>query len=119
MSGGAFDHACFKAEDPTQVFSGLEQYKDIERYCREIGEHAIADEIFAFILLVETYRRRLQVAGERIAPLLRAVEWEASDDIGRKELSEAWQKYLAACPLTPTGESGTIPLCDDKEAPSE
>lgn len=89
MSGGSFNYACFKVED-SDIFSGMGDYRDIENYLRDIGKHDAADEVLVFIKEVETHQRRLAVIGKRIAPVLKATEWERSSDWGEEAIDSAY-----------------------------
>lgn len=91
MSGGSFNYACFKVVDE-EVFNALEDVKDIERTLRDMSRHDEADEVYLFILLVETCRRRMAAAGQRISPLLQAVEWTCSGDWSEDVIGERFRE---------------------------
>jgi hypothetical protein len=101
MSGGSFNYACFKVED-SEIFKALEDVRGIEVYLRTYGQHDAADEVLRFINEVETHQRRLAVIGERIAPLLKAVEWCASGDSGMDGVE---REYFALMGMKSPGES--------------
>lgn len=90
MSGGSFNYACFKAEDTSRIFEGMEDYRAIEAYLRQRGRHDAADEVMKFVLVCETAQRRLLVQGKRIAEILRAAEWTASGDTGIEAVDAAF-----------------------------
>lgn len=97
MSGGSFDYVCFKVVD-SQVLSALEDVRAIENYLRTYGKHDAADEVLRYIKEVETHQRRLEVIGERIAPLLKAVEWAASGDSGIDDVDAEYFKLMGIEP---------------------
>lgn len=101
MSGGSFNYACFKVGE-SDVFQGLGDVRDIENYLRAYGKHDAADEVLKFINEVETHQRRLAVIGERIAPLLKSVEWTASGDSGMESVDAA---YFALMGMKPPEET--------------
>jgi hypothetical protein len=93
MSGGSFDYACYKVED-NRVFDGIEEYKRMEQYLRDVGKHEAADEVYRYINIVETYQRRLAIEGKRIYDLLYSVEWTASGDTGIEAIDYAYNKLI-------------------------
>lgn len=93
MSGGSFDYACFHAGD-SDVFQYFEQFKAMERWLRENQRHDAADEVHAFILEVETAKRRLAKHGQRISDLLRAVEWTDSGDTSIEAVDIAYRELV-------------------------
>lgn len=92
MSGGSFDYAYSKADDPNRVFEGMTSYKEMEEYARSIGKHDAADEILKYIEWLESTRRRIVVKGSRLGSLMRAIEWECSGDSGLDGIDYAMQK---------------------------
>lgn len=80
MSGGSFNYAYIKADDPTELLDGLDDYRAIEAWLRENKRHDAADEVLKFVLACETAQRRLAVMGKRISGILWAAEWTASGD---------------------------------------
>lgn len=94
MSGGSFNYACFKANDSSEVFQGIEDYKDIEHWLRSQNRHLAADEVLKFILEVETAQHRLQVLGDRINGILKAAEWTASCDTGIDYVDREYDKLI-------------------------
>ena len=96
MSGGSFEYACFAVEEWSS-FSKLDQVREIENYLRSNGEHEAADEVYQFILFIETVQRRLDVQTKRIKDILFAAEWWASGDWGADNFKSSfadWQtKY--------------------------
>lgn len=97
MSGGSFDYAYFKVTD-SQVFNALNDVRAIESYLRSREKHDAADEVLRFLNEVETHQRRLAVIGERIAPLLKAVEWTASGDSGMDYVNTEYFKLMGIEP---------------------
>lgn len=97
MSGGSFDYVCFKVVD-SQVLSALDDVRRIEEYLRTYGKHDAADEVLKYIKEVETHQRRLEVIGERIAPLLKAVEWAASGDRGLDSVDREYFELMGMKP---------------------
>jgi hypothetical protein len=93
MSGGRFNYATFKVED-SEIFSALDDVRDLENYLRSIDKHDAADEVLIFIKEVETHKRRLAVIGHRIADLLYATEWQASGDCGLDSIDKAYKKLM-------------------------
>lgn len=91
MSGGSFDYACFHADD-SEVFQYLDQFKAMERWLRTNERHDAADEVYAFILEVETAQRRLKKHGKRISNLLHAVEWTDSGDTNIDAVDQAYRE---------------------------
>ena len=94
MSGGSFNYACHQADD-NRVFEFLPEFKNMERWLRDNGKHDAADEVYAFILLVETCQRRLRLAGQRISDLLHSVEWTASGDTLMKAVDDSYAALIA------------------------
>lgn len=93
MSGGSFDYVCFKVED-SEVFSALTDLRRVEDYLRAINKQDAADEVLIYIREVETHQRRLAVIGKRIAPLLKATEWEASGDSDKDGIDYAYRELM-------------------------
>lgn len=98
MSGGSFNYACFKVSDSSEIFQALGDVRDIEAYLRAHGKHDAADEVLHFIGELETHQRRLNVIGDRIAPLLKAVEWTASGDSGMDYVDAEYFKLMGIEP---------------------
>lgn len=94
MSGGSFNYACWKASG-SEVFVGLADYKAIEQWLRGNNKHNAADEVFAFILLIETCQRRLHVAGDRLELLLQKVEWCASGDVNIDAVDKEYEALIS------------------------
>lgn len=80
MSGGSFNYAYEKVDDPHEVLQGIADYRAIEAWLRDEQKHDAADEVLKFILACETAQRRLMVMGKRIQWLMRSAEWTASSD---------------------------------------
>lgn len=95
MSGGSFNYACFKVQS-SDVFEGVDDFKAIERWLRENNRHLAADEVYKFILEVETARHRLDVIGARIAGILQAAEWTQSGDAGVEYVDAEYDKLVVA-----------------------
>lgn len=102
MSGGSFDYVHFKVID-SQVLSALPDIRAAEEALRTYGKHDAADEVLRYIREVETHQRRLEVIGERIAPLLKAIEWTVSGDTGISYVDKEYFKLMGMEP--PGGET--------------
>lgn len=89
MSGGSFDYVCFKLEDETQIFSALDDLRNMESYLRARDKQAAADEIMSAILKLETAQRRALCIGKHIYDLAYAAEWWASGDWDDQGIQEA------------------------------
>jgi hypothetical protein len=94
MSGGHYNYACFKTDEPSEALSALEDFKEMERDLRQIGKHDAADEVYDYVLELETCQRHLRRRGKRIYELLRAVEWSFSGDTGPEHIDEAYAALL-------------------------
>lgn len=102
MSGGSFNYAYLTVDDSSEMFTKLDEVCSIEEWLRANGHHLAADEVLIYIKEMETHQRRLEVIGRRIAPLLRAVEWEASGD-GADIEAEYWALMGLTPPASPAG----------------
>ena len=78
MSGGSFNYFCFKRGG--EQLDNLADLKAIEEYCREQGQHLAADELFRYLLFLETMKHRMDAYQDRMQDLLQSVEWSASGD---------------------------------------
>lgn len=92
MSGGSFNYFCFKENG--EALQHLEDLRALEQYCRETGNHLAANECFRYLLFLESTKHRLEVYHERMAELLRAVEWAASGDGNETGIRYAYEELL-------------------------
>lgn len=92
MSGGAFNYVYLK--DGSEILNNLEDLRGLEQHCRGLGLHNEADEIYNYLLFCETIGRRMNQYSNRISPLLKAIEWEASGDWGDGHIKQAYKEMI-------------------------
>jgi len=95
MSGGSFNYFCYDSVG-SGALDNLDDLRDMESYCRKLGKHEAADELYEYLLFLETVERRMAVQHKRIQNLCRAVEWEASGDIGIEGIDIAYRKLIGS-----------------------
>lgn len=93
MSGGSFNYVEFKIGD-SEIFQALDDLRAMESYLRGLGKHDAADELYNFILNIESCKRYLGRQGERLIPLIHAAEWTASSDWGAESIDREFNKLI-------------------------
>lgn len=94
MSGGHFDYACFMVENDEDMLKAIPYLKGMEEYCRKEGKHGAADIVMNYRLFMETHQRQMLVYGEKIAGLLRNIEWTASGDTGLDAIDYGVEQFM-------------------------
>lgn len=95
MSGGSYNYAYTKVDEMDGAYSVIQDVKRAEERLRELGQQEAANEVYKYILFVEMVANRLSVQGNRIANVLRAVEWYDSGDSGIEVVNQACEKLLS------------------------
>lgn len=89
MSGGSFDYLCF-ADSAGAILSRLDDLRRMEEWLRAYRLHSAADEIYVYLLELETHQRRIEAYTKRMYGLLHAVEWTVSGDTGIEAIHKAY-----------------------------
>lgn len=78
MSGGGFNYLFVRMSDPSKGMSALSDLGMMKEHC-EVYPEAIP-YLQGMIDLINMQATAYLELGQKIAPLLRAIEWEASSD---------------------------------------
>lgn len=91
MSGGSYSYLCYKE------FPEICEYKDelqkVEHFLIVHGCADIAADCRRLIEYIQSAEIRINVLKEQLNPVLHAVEWYESADIGKESLHEAIENY--------------------------
>ena len=98
MSGGSFDYVYQYVTYADEAFRRLHLIRDIEQWLRAHDRQDAADEVLTYLKEMETHQRRVEVAGNRLAGLLKAAEWVASADSGIEDVDKAYWKLMGMEP---------------------
>lgn len=93
MSGGAFNYFVY-AKERGGILDRIGDLRDMEQYCRSIGKHDAADELYQYLLFLETVMRRMTIQHNRLSFLLRQVEWNASGDVNADAIDVAYEELI-------------------------
>jgi len=105
MSGGSFEYVCFK--DADEILDNLCYLDRMVKYLKGTGADVdgdrledpegledLAKEIEMLWLDLRSFKTMIQTRLDRLKPVLKAIEWEASGDIGRDSLLAVWKVFL-------------------------
>jgi len=93
MSGGSFDYLCYK--DPaTDVYALISGLKDMEESMRGDGYHYIANELFKYRLMIETYINRASIVQGKLESVMHAYEWWKSCDSDEEGFVDVVNSYF-------------------------
>ena len=91
MSGGAFNF--FYAKSAEEAIASLEEVRNMVAFLQENKKFDAAQEVERLFLDLRMFRDMIATRLDRLAPLLKDVEWYASGDHGSGSFDEYFQNY--------------------------
>ena len=93
MSGGSFNYLFCK--EPEQLFdaSVIADLSDMEDILLTNNYTDVARDVRRLIEYIKSARNRVDVLQAQLKPVLKAVEWYESADIGDTDLAKAIEEY--------------------------
>lgn len=91
MSGGSYDYLCYK--DVFELESQREHIVRMRDRLIELGHLDAAKETESVILVLDSFKVRMEARLERLKEVWRAVEWLDSGDSGKDCVDEAIKEF--------------------------
>lgn len=91
MSGGFYDYLYCK--EPEELFKELGNLEDMSEQLIRLNYLDVARDMRRLVEYIRSARIRVEVLSEQLKPVMKAVEWYESNDIGKDSLDKAIEKY--------------------------
>lgn len=95
MSGGSFDYLYCKETEEMFSETVISDLSGMEDILLKANYTDVAKDIRRLIEYIKSARNRIGVLQENLKPVLKAVEWYESCDIGADSLAKAVERYRA------------------------
>lgn len=93
MSGGSFDYLYCKETEELFSETVISDLSGMEDVLLKANHTDVAKDIRRLIEYIKSARNRVEVLKENLKPVLKAVEWCESCDIGADGLAKAVERY--------------------------
>lgn len=93
MSGGSFNYLYCKETEDMFSDTAISDLSGMEDILLKTNYTDIAKDIRRLIEYIKSARNRVEVLQENLKPVLKAVEWYESCDIGADSLAKAVERY--------------------------
>lgn len=91
MSGGSYDY--LYCEETENLFNKAHYIEDMAETLMKMGYEDVARDMFRLSEYIRSAYIRVDVLSEQLRPIMKAVEWYESNDIGADGLQKAVEKY--------------------------
>ena len=91
MSGGSYNYLCYA--DFPDICSKISDLEDMRDRLLALGYMDSAEETEGVILMIKSFRVRIEARIKRLNEIWQAVEWKDSGDWGMENIEEAIKKY--------------------------
>lgn len=91
MSGGSYDYLYCK--EPKEVFDNACSLADMAETLNKLGYTDVAQEMTEFSEYVTAAYHKIEMLSEQLKPVMKAVEYYESCDIGPDSLRETIEQY--------------------------
>ena len=91
MSGGSYNYLYNK--DPEELLVKANDIDDMAETLMKMGYEDVARDMFRLSEYIRSAYIRIDVLSEQLKPIMKAVEWYESADIGADGLQKAVEEY--------------------------
>lgn len=91
MSGGSYDYLYCK--DPEELLGKANDIDDMAGTLIKMGHFDVAKDMTRLAEYIRSAYIRIDVLSKQLKPIMKAVEWYESADIGADELQKAVNEY--------------------------
>ena len=91
MSGGSFNYLYCK--EPEELLNCIWDIEDMAEELTKMNYLDVAADMTRLAEYIKSARIRIGVLSEQLRPVMKAVEWYKSADIGEDSLKKAIEKY--------------------------
>ena len=91
MSGGSFNYLYCK--EPDELLNSIWDIEDMAEELTKMNYLDVAADMTRLAEYIKSAQIRIGVLSEQLRPVMKAVEWYKSADIGEDSLKKAIEKY--------------------------